>query len=696
MSGSPPNSKRQAILLAGAIIISLAALGVAMLRYPVSLDAFWHLKMGGDWVQHGLSPWVDHYSFTFNGQPITNPPVAFQVLMHYAVQMFGIYPGFVVVRGLAYALTLILAVMVLRSISARPVHYAMILPLLVLALQFRVIVRPELLGYAFSVLALMLYFRADKKVNARSVVPMAILMLAWTNYHSSVVGYVIFAGFFLDCAHRQYLESAPGREWSAWLLWGLLVLSAGFLNPSWSHPLVDAVTFPAGWKVLITEYLPPQAFLKRNLAIYPIFLAAIVVPILAFRLREFGTLLVWGVLAYAGLTMQRMVTPAGIVITILMARLLVLPGPSGARTRAAGRSRASAVLLAFLVAAILSATISQAMKIMRENRGIFFRYPETMIDYMLRNGIEGRIFNTYGIGGYLAYYLYPGSQVYIDGRTQILYPIEHLLRYKEAERSLTVLREEWEKYGFGLIVTRFHRPLEDIYAGLDGFALDFADARYALYHNKAPNFPVHGILIAQPACWAPDMKEALAAERRLAQEILPANSALFPFADFVAGYAAAEDGAAYLDAAEGLEQWTDQMRRFAAFRMLEHSRYDEARILIGTVVAPLGPDYLAAATAMFRSGEYDLATSILGELSVSDWTPQYPEHELFHYLLYRELSTYRELEPGEIAEFERLEERVAESDAGPAAWDSSVSLLCTRPVVTAGQRHQSTGALLPE
>jgi len=664
------------------VLASIACLAVGLSRNLISFDAFWHLKMGEDWIRNNLSPWIDHYSFTFSGQPITNPPVAFQALFYWVVSAFGEFPGFVVIRGMAFALTLITATLFLRQVSHHWLMYALILPFVTLLLQLRVLVRPELFSYVFSIIALMLYFRADGKVSARTVLPMVVLMFLWTNYHVSAVGYVIFAGFFLDCAFHQYREGAVQKVWLVWLGWGALVLLVGFVNHDWSHPLIYMNSFADEWKILINEYLPPQAFISRYPSYYLLAALAPVAAILAIRQRKFGILLVWGVLAFAAVSMQRMVTPSGIVITLLTANLLAAEGfPENLLSRDASRlSGWVSAGIVLLIGLTVVMNIGRALDIREENLGTQKRYPLAIIDYMKTQGIEGRVFNNYGLGGYLISRLSPDVKVYIDGRTEILYPVSFMKRYLAADRNLDTLKEEREKYGFNLVFRRFQRNDEELVFGLDGFGLDFVDANWALYRAESANFPLHGALLAQPACWTRDMVDGLGSERTLAREILPADSALLPFMDFVAGYARAEDGAGYFDASRDPERWTDQMRRFAAFRMMEHSRYHEARVLFGAIVASQGPDYLAAAAAMMKAGEHDIAAAILRDLSSSHWKPQYAEHERFILLLYRELSRIRALEPEEAAVFDRLKRRVEGRYQSTGQWDRSVALLCTRPV----------------
>ena len=61
----------------GALAAALAMGCLASFQEFVGFDVYWHLRMGVDWVTLGLSPWIDHYSYTFSGEEIRNPPVLF-------------------------------------------------------------------------------------------------------------------------------------------------------------------------------------------------------------------------------------------------------------------------------------------------------------------------------------------------------------------------------------------------------------------------------------------------------------------------------------------------------------------------------------------------------------------------------------------------------------------------------------------
>ena len=65
---------RRGFILTLFLLIIVFILAVSSLRDSYSFDAFWHLKMGQDWVEKGLSPFQDHYSIVFFGADIKSIP----------------------------------------------------------------------------------------------------------------------------------------------------------------------------------------------------------------------------------------------------------------------------------------------------------------------------------------------------------------------------------------------------------------------------------------------------------------------------------------------------------------------------------------------------------------------------------------------------------------------------------------------
>ena len=92
---------RRRFILTSLLIVTSGILFVTALRNPVDYDGYWHLAMGRDLLEHGLSPFRDHYSFTFNNAEVRSPPWLFQSFLYLCVYLFGEHGGFIAVKLIA-------------------------------------------------------------------------------------------------------------------------------------------------------------------------------------------------------------------------------------------------------------------------------------------------------------------------------------------------------------------------------------------------------------------------------------------------------------------------------------------------------------------------------------------------------------------------------------------------------------------
>jgi len=611
--------RRKAILFAFFLLL-IATLAVTCMRDNQSYDVFWHLRMGQDWVEHGLSPWQDHYSFTYPGAEIQSPPVLFDVAIYQATKWFGLESGLKLFLFACTLLILFAAAAWLRHVKAPVLIYCLVLPTLVALLQMRATVRPELVSYAFSILALYLYVRAESGLTMRNMLPIAVLMLLWTNYHSSIFGYVLFFGLFLDMGIRQIAEKSPPSQWFKWLAWGGVIVGAGFLNPSFAHPLISMLAFPEEWKSLIQEYQSPLVYANVP-SVYALALMAILTFVLLLRQHRFGLLIVAAVLCFYALSMARIVVPAGIVMLCIFALVMSatdLKSALLARRRRQQRVLGTLALLVFLVP-LLNDVITARVFIRQNFTTMWGYFPKQMVDYMQASGKRGRILNEYELGGYLLDRLAPDSSVYIDGRTEILYPVQHYTHFKTVMQNAASLKSELEKYDIDYAVLKNTAEQARIVYQAGLMQLDYADVRYFLYSRDNAQYPIAGLLWGQPYCWKPDFTKKVADERLKAVMNLSPASPLTPFLDFIWSYTQAANGAEFLAQVDPTHLWVDSSKRFAGYQALKHGMYDLAKQSFSNVTDKEPKDYLAQALAALKGGHPAEAENTLDRAMHMRW-----------------------------------------------------------------------------
>jgi hypothetical protein len=657
--------QRKALLVGGVAAICVVALLVTARRFNMTLDVYWHIKTGIDWLYNGLSPWRDHYSFTFYGETIKSQAYVFQALVGWLVSRFGVETGLEILRTATFLSVFALVFLFLRRLKSPVVVYLLVLPMLTVLLQQRSVPRPELISYSLIVIAVMLYHRARLKMVASTMLPIVLLAWVWNNYHSAIFFYVIFFGLFVDTAFRFLRERAGLRQWVYWMGWGLAVVAVGALKPGFNIPfsglfLSSTGSFSPEWKVLILEYIPLKTKLANqgwgfDMSVYALGAIAGVTMALAALRKYFGVVIVCGVLVYFAIDMSRLVTPHGIAVLCFFAWM----------TREAGSLRSIQRLPRWSVAVLSTAGICIfglnmysvvwfAQTSMVLNRTFTTGFPKDVTDYMIENGIAGRIFNEYEHGGYLIYRLAPESRVYIDGRTNILYPLSHAKRSIEARRAPDVLAQEIEKYDIDLALLHNNKRNFTLIQDTNLLKLDYVGFEHSLFRRDNPKFPLLGRLLARPACWSAGDLPDLIVERDRALKILPERSPAIPYFELLVDYGSALDPGAFLAGIEGLEGWDDEMLRFAGYRALSAGLSDKAWEFFGHLRKAEFADFLAVALSKTAQGDWRVAEDKLDALTRVKW-PAVKQFELeILYLLLEQIRRNAGLESFDEAYLEGL------------------------------------------
>jgi hypothetical protein len=276
-----------------------------------------------------------------------------------------------------------------------------------------------------------------------------------------------------------------------------------------------------------------------------------------------------------------------------------------------------AALLVFLIP--LLSGVKLARDSVKSNPSLIGYFPEQLAGYMRSSNRSGRIFNEYQLGGYLIHELSPKSQVYIDGRTEILYPIDHYRRLLRAKKSANFMSAEIEAFDIDYVILQNTFENAKLMAEVESMSLDFPDLRYSLYSRHDASFPVAGRLWGMPYCWQERMAEGLADERAAAVLLLPEWSPLHSLLHVAAAYGYSEDKEAFFRDQTDTEDWSDPAKRFVGYRALEHGHHELALRLFGTTAVKEPMDYLAGALASLRAGDPGRSEEILDQATKSDW-----------------------------------------------------------------------------
>jgi len=426
--------------LAPAIPVAAAfALALTRIEDP---DAFTHLALGRDLLEHRGWPTHEPFSFPSLDRPYYNSEWLFDVVLFLAY-LAGGTAGVVVLKASIIALTVAILWLDSRTWSdttaLRPAGLLIrsaVLTAVVLAIRHRFVERPDIalmVFLAFTIYALDAYLDAGR----RWIFLLPIVQIVWANTHPSIiVGLVPFVAVLGGGTALRVGVRLIQRWWRpltvipSWRKLGTVaavlggVLVASVLNPHRFDALVLPFTLAdqPWFRQEIMELQPPQP------ASWP---APFVMTALLFVsfLGTVGRLpLIPALLALPfvrlGLSAVRFVFLLELVAAPILARnLIVLSG--FARRPVVQRivlgAAAAAVGVVVIVAVVTGAgggPFADVRKV--PGFGVNERWvPEGALRYLDERGIQGRLFNAFHFGGYITWRDFPRRVPILDGRGHV-------------------------------------------------------------------------------------------------------------------------------------------------------------------------------------------------------------------------------------------------------------------------------------
>jgi hypothetical protein len=343
------------------------------------------------------------------------------------------------------------------------------------------------------VVALHIVIRFRAAYDRRVALGLAVLLTAWANVHSVTLGYFVVGGLYLNwlIAARR-----TPRLLVEICIVGVLSLATGFLNPWGAHELVGVVGMDPFWTQTIGEFRPVLDRLGSP-AVSLTLVGLAFAMALALHRREFGWFATTAVFTLSVFRAQRMLLPAGFVA---MHAVLMCVQAEGLRSMSE-RTRRLAVLAVALTAGVFT------MELVRGTRPVWplfresnLRYPVEIVADMKARGLEARVFNEYAIGGYLLFHLAPRVQVYIDGRTNILYPPSLGRRYLDALRIDEAFAEEVKEWNIdAAVVSREEREAATV-SRSRAFELDTLSPHFFFLRRGGARYPALSRVLLTPEC----------------------------------------------------------------------------------------------------------------------------------------------------------------------------------------------------
>lgn len=480
-------------------------------------DFYWHIKTGEVIVNSATLPSVDIFSYTFNGKHWVLHEWLFQVILYVIYHYFG-FPGVSVLVALSYTTICYFLFKIAVVLLDGSEGQALIITLLCGGLFVWLTPRPFIATFLFFAFFLyrLIVFKYCKRYSALWVFP--VIMIVWVNLHGGYFIGIFELILFLACewlSPVSEVEKTIRRRNLIKLTW-ITVLSVlvTLVNPyfidMWLYPFqvigMDASKwlisewqspnfhqpYPlyflfvvigtvglgvySGRRIDITEFVFPVAFIASAfLSIRNIPLAAIAVaPTISLQLKDsIGRL---------RLTSAGDGSPEKKGIKHKILKRIIDSSIRGKDISV----RAESFMNVMLIGAALASVYVRHKEVVKK---LDIITPVRAVDFLLKNNIQGNVFNAYKYGGYLIYRLYPGQKVFIDGRAD-MYGDAFLRKFVDVYQGRKNWQNEFMKYNIDYVVCESDSPIRQLLIQSKEFKLVFDDNSNSVLLKDVNKFKV--------------------------------------------------------------------------------------------------------------------------------------------------------------------------------------------------------------
>jgi len=233
----------------------------------------------------------------------------------------------------------------------------------------------------------------------------------------------------------------------------------------------------------------------------------------------------------------------------------------------------------------------------------------------------GNIFNQMRHGGYLLYQLSPEFKIYIDGRTNILYPLEFAKRNADlyGPDQFTSISDEIRRYDIEFAIYPLRKAWFHLADKSNPMSAEYVSKEFILLSTRKNNFPLSSHVMFFPMCWQKANSQQLASELARANEILPGDSALLPvLKTLVEVYNGTNPDEVFSSINAG-EAATDYQKRLLGYVALGLDSYPQAFEFFQSIEKTDSLDLLMRAYAALEMQNYRAAEEIIQVVVSPAW-----------------------------------------------------------------------------
>lgn len=610
--------------------ISFLGLSYMLVNFVVhSWDVFWHIRMGLDFLHKGKGLFTNEISYVMQGMPLKNPYVGFQLSMGMVYDLFG-WPGLKLLRVLSAGLSLYFLARYAKPWGgARTWVFVLASSFVVSSILWRSMLRPEI-WMGPLILASVLVVRSLQASDSWRPRGLAFLIgVLWWNFSTGEpFFYMIFGAYWLD-QFLRVLRSGDSamvkrQRLKPHFLFGLGLFLVGFLGSA-NHPLAAFLHFDGGWKFYVDEMSSLFIVEASDLIRIHLILAGFFLLHFLSRRQVFWGLL-FAVLVWQSISVVKVNYYLGF---FLGPALFELVAANQKHLKAWSVAMASVVLVGIQTYGFYE----PFHYYFQPDRMYSFRHPADVIEVSQKRGWmkQGRVLAPFGYGSVMSL-LFPGVQPNLDGRSNILYPLDVVSKYSHLQANevelYKVIDEDqpdyiWDSRKVPMPGVIYHPHFNVIAAG----------ARSILLQKNNDDRTLTRFL-ADPECFPKLDKQALLQQ---IDQVLPAMTtgtnehAMMMLAKQLS--ASTEPiQQQFVTFAESIKV-NDGTLRLGARLAFEAGEYGLAVLLTNSMVRPDAKDLLFAAEALINDDKHRVAFYQLQQIEES--IVPFPQVKRLHELLLR-------------------------------------------------------------